>query len=412
MLSHLFTIAVVALQVCATPVQLYGTPFSPLRAREAVDISSFIALGESYATGVGAGVPDESVLTSRCLRYNQSYPRVLAHDNNLQGPADGTRLINNACSGQTIPQIVNTQFNDTDSRNFAAFGQPQFATISAAGDDIEFKELVLSCIYEFPYKPKKCQDQIARSNALLEAPAFIGSIVNLVETTLNKGLVNHKDFRIYYLLYAQFFNDKETSPDFCSQKSWSRCKFWQRGCEKLPLTIDLRQQLNQLAAVLNAKIFNAVSQFTDTVQDGNGKPLVKYVNMDDLMQGHRYCEQGKQEPVNNDDDIWFFQWLDDESTNDDGKHEFYNMVANRLTNAPNVETLQDNSLSGSTSFSAEDFLQASIEVANANPVLASSIEAEGAITNKVKTFHPKSAAHGMIEQRLLALVQQDYAVSV
>lgn len=228
MLSQLLSAALLVSQVLAGPIELGSISTSSLAPRDAGQISLFIALGESYATGVGAGVADKSVFRTRCLRFNQAHPRVLARDGEIPGPANETRLINNACSGQRIDQILKTQFNDKDSGDeddFSAFGQPQFATISAAGDDIEFKELVLSCIYEFPTKPRLCQDQIQRSTGLLNEPGFVPSVQNLINTTLNKGLVNHQDFRVYYMSYAQFFNTEETTPDFCSQKTWSLCKF-------------------------------------------------------------------------------------------------------------------------------------------------------------------------------------------
>lgn len=239
----------------------------------------------------------------------------------------------------------------------------------------------------------------------------MSSIQNLINTTLNKGLVNHKDFRVYYLGYGQFFNTAETTPDFCSQKTWSLCKPWQFGCEKLPLDVDLRTKLNGLATKLNAQIQTAVDSFNSTHLDGNGHPLVRYVDIDEIVQDHRYCEQGKEEPVKNDDDIWYFQWLDDETTNDDGKHEFYNEVANHFSNIPDIQTLQNDQLSGNLTIDIEDFLQAEIDVANANTSLGNSIDAEGAITNRVKTFHPKIQFHAMIEQKLRDLIKADYPAS-
>lgn len=247
-----------------SPVEVSRTIGTALQPRAVDEILSYIALGESYASGVGAGTSDRSVLRSRCLRFDKAYPRVLARDSGLPGPSDETRLINNACSGSKINEVLEKQFQDTDSGDFKAFGEPRFATISAAGDDVEFKELVLSCIYEFPTKPSLCQDQIDKSQSIIDSPAFFLSIQELIKTTLDKGLVNHNDFRIYYLGYGQFFNIEETTPDFCSQKTWSLCKFWQRGCEKLPLDVPLRTKLNTLAVNLNFQVQAAVDSFKDT----------------------------------------------------------------------------------------------------------------------------------------------------
>ena len=386
---------------------------SKLLTRGVTSITSFIALGESYASGVGAGTADQSVFLSRCLRYDQAYPRVLARDDNMAAAADAgeSRLINNACSGHSIPDILQKQFIDKDGGGFKAFGKPQFATISAAGDDIGFKDLVLSCIYEAPNKPNTCQDQIKKSADTMEGEAFTILISQLINKTLDSGLPNHKDFRVYFTGYPQFFNVEPTTPDFCSQKTWSLCKPYLtpgKKCEFLPLTVDLRKQLNTLSTTLNSKIQSTINTFADKHKDSNGKPLVKFVDIDNLVQGHRYCEQGKEEPVKNDDDIWFFQWLDDETKNDAGKKQFYDLVAQTFFNNTDALTLGEKQLNGTITIGGDDFLEHEVSVANANPAVASSIDAEGTITNRVKTFHPKIQYHKLIEQKILGMVEADF----
>lgn len=280
--------------------------------------------------------------------------------------------------------------------------------MSAAGDDVEFSDLVQSCIYEFP-KPRKCQDQIGRSQDLINAPEFPSLIQKLIKTTLDKGLANFPDFRIYYTGYAQFFNTESTSPDFCSQNTWSVCPIWQKGCEKLTLTVDLRTQLNELVKMINTQIQTAVDSFRDTNKDSNGNPLVKFVDIDSIAQGHRFCEQGKQEPVKNDDDIWFFQFSDDETKDNDLRHEFYNQVADNISKSLTIEDLGDELLNGTLTVTAQDFLQAEVNVAIANPSLAASINAEGILTDRLKTCHPKIQYHVLIEQKLRDMVKADYS---
>lgn len=178
-----------------------------------------------------------------------------------------------------------------------------------------------------------------------------------------------------------------------------------------PVDVTLRTKLNELAILLNIRIQTAIESFENTNKDDNGQPLVKYVDINDMVEDHRYCEQGKDEPVKNDDDIWFFQWLDDETVNHDGKHQFYNEVAKRVSNTQDIETLQDNQLNGNLTISVEDFLQAEIDVANGDTSLATPIDAEGAITNRVKTFHPKIPFPALIEQKLRDLIKADYPTS-
>ena len=399
-------------------------PSSALLARKNGGIDSFIALGESYATGVGAGPADQSVFFSDCLRCSKAYPRLIANDASIPGSAGPGRLINNACSGKTIPQILDKQFDPKEGdKEYQPFGKPRFATISAAGDDLQFKELVLSCIYEFPFKPRKCSEQIDASNKILNDPGFAKDITTLIQTTLDHGLKNFEDFRVYFIGYAEFFNTKKVTEDFCSKTSWSKCRFPQKGCEKLPLTIDLRNKLNLLAFNLNQKIADAVNSFEKSKKDKAGKPLVSYVEIDDIVQGHRYCEEGKAEPVNNDADIWFFQWLDDPVDNTDAAHQFRDKVVDSFFEndgaLPIIALLAKNQLeqNGTFAVGAWEWFEHELSVAKKNPDLAQQLgygnldtdhTTNGAIFNRVKSFHPTIPFHEKIQKKIMGLVLQDF----
>lgn len=409
MLFRLLSFAILVSQTFAGPVKLLSTP-PPLlaaNATRATEINTFIALGDSYASGVGAGTADDPISLTLCLRYDQAYPRKLARDERLPGIPDELRLTNNACSGQTIEKILDDQLRDDNVNGFKEFGKPQFALIHASGDDVQFSQLVLSCIYETPVKPEFCESQInktmnATQNAFIDAAIF-----QMINKTMLRGAKNRNDFRIYYLGYAQFFSE-QTTDDTCDKNTWSRCKPWQIDCEKPKLGIDRRKKLNQLALALNKKIQIGVKRW-ENVTGNTGKPLVKYVDIDDLFEKHRYCEEGKKEPVKNDDDIWFFQWLDDESNDDNAKHEFYNKVAQNFS-MPSIDELQKALATNKTNIHVEDFIKAEVNVARNNPALQNSINAVGAITNRVKAFHPKPIAHEKISERLRDLIMEDFGL--
>jgi hypothetical protein len=84
------------------------------------------------------------------------------------------------------------------------------------------------------------------------------------------------------------------------------------------------------------------------------------------------------------------------------------LVARTFFNNTDALTLGEKQLNGTITIGGDDFLEHEVSVANANPAVASSIDAEGAITNRVKTFHPKIQYHKLIEQKILGMVEADF----
>ena len=79
---------------------------SVLTPREEFDLSfdTFAALGDSYASGLGAG----QVLDRTCRRYHHSYPFLINTDPRL-GKGDERRFEPLACAGATIRDVVQKQ---------------------------------------------------------------------------------------------------------------------------------------------------------------------------------------------------------------------------------------------------------------------------------------------------------------
>lgn len=77
------------------------------------DTFEWTALGDSYASGVGAG--DYVSNSYRCLRYNHAYPVLMNSDNRLPNGdhKDITMKFNNvACSGSSTADVEAYQFYD------------------------------------------------------------------------------------------------------------------------------------------------------------------------------------------------------------------------------------------------------------------------------------------------------------
>jgi lysophospholipase L1-like esterase len=113
-------------------------------------IVEWTAMGDSYASGVGAGPqpPDD---TNRCLRFPDAYPVVVQAE---LKPVP-SKFNNVACSGNTFKQIRDKELLDKpeDDGKYGsrpAWGEaPEFVTITMGGNDIGILDLISTCIYSF-----------------------------------------------------------------------------------------------------------------------------------------------------------------------------------------------------------------------------------------------------------------------
>lgn len=166
------------------------------------------------------------------------------------------------------------------------FGYPQIATLTAGGDDVEFLWLIMYCILQF-FKNNPCQEQITRSQGIIDSELFYNSLDYVIKNALIRGITAAgPGFKLFVTGYAQFFNGTSTQ---CDNTCFS---YWDPGCNNsIKLDQPLRQQLNKLALNLNQKI-------QDVVQN-NAQWDVEYVSYDDQFEGHRFCEEGNIEPDDN-----------------------------------------------------------------------------------------------------------------
>jgi lysophospholipase L1-like esterase len=194
-------------------------PYPKLIAR---DTFEWTALGDSYASGVGAGTPDE---LRRCFRYSDAYPRAIQAGNNIL-PDFGSRILNNvACSGASTGDILAHQFADLDTTDTMygsrpKFGSPKMATLSLGGNDVGLRYLLNSCIYNFYPTYYTCDNAIKDAYSAISDQGLVTSISSVISKTLEKGRVaSGNDFNVFVSGYAQFFN---SDTDQCSSVAWSR----------------------------------------------------------------------------------------------------------------------------------------------------------------------------------------------
>jgi lysophospholipase L1-like esterase len=94
---------------------------------QAVDKTKYIALGDSYAAGLGAGP-----YLDDCYRSENTYSELAAHKKTIK------LVANAACSGKTTQDVVATQLGQLNKTT-------ELVTITAGGNNLRFAEILASC---------------------------------------------------------------------------------------------------------------------------------------------------------------------------------------------------------------------------------------------------------------------------
>lgn len=107
----------------------------------------YVALGDSYASGVGAGRYD----ASGCRRSPRAYPPLLAR-------AHGYALRFRACSGATVAHVRGAQLDALDA-------ETRYVTLSVGGNDVGFARVLTTCAT--PWWLADCDPAVDRAETLV-----------------------------------------------------------------------------------------------------------------------------------------------------------------------------------------------------------------------------------------------------
>jgi lysophospholipase L1-like esterase len=123
----------------------------------------YVALGDSYASGVGTR---DYIDDSGCRRSDAAYPSLLAD-------AIGADLTFAACSGAKTGDVLNNQLGGlSDSTDLV--------TITIGGNDTGWTGVVQQCAYPYPWT---CTKEIAAAEAFIRdaLPARLNDVYNAIE---------------------------------------------------------------------------------------------------------------------------------------------------------------------------------------------------------------------------------------
>ena len=356
-------------------------PHKDLKRRDASAITEWTAMGDSYASGIGAGPQNPNEEYFGCFRFPLAYPPTLqSGDGSLQ--PNPLTWNNVACSGNTFQEIMDKEFLD-QPLNDGRFGvrpvwgqAPEFATITMGGNDVGIQALVLACILDLNLFGADCDQQIINSQATIDSDDFSSGARAVIQTAINKGraTIIGPEFYFFVTGYAQFFNQETTQCNTVNFKpSWN-------PAAGVPLTIERRTAMNQLALNLNAALKAAVDSFA-TNQN------VVYVDYDSQFEGHRFCD--RDEPNPQDPDTWFFHYYTTDATEDTAIEGFFEQLPAYTT------TISNNSTPSGLFTNDLDYISALLAAAGDDPT------SQGYLSDTFRVMHPTAAGHQVIRDALL-----------
>lgn len=126
-----------------------------------------------------------------------------------------------------------------------------FATLTISGNDVGFPNLLNACVYRFVgWQSGVCEDEIRRTQDLIDGDALGGQIWYILGNVTAKGLNQVPTFHLFMTGYAAFFNEDTTQ---CDGVTFRHCAVPVPLCwfDTAPmLTRELRRNLNRLVTNL------------------------------------------------------------------------------------------------------------------------------------------------------------------
>ena len=138
-------------------------------------IKEWAAVGDSFASGIGAGVRTGWW----CSRYDGAYGNLINNDKSLGNDPD-RKFHNLPCLGHTISQVLEKQINTLSDNTMTMM------TLSAGGNDVFFKDVVEACTYIYLHKVDMCDHWLLEARNEIEKPSLAKSLDDLAQGAIRK----------------------------------------------------------------------------------------------------------------------------------------------------------------------------------------------------------------------------------
>ena len=281
------------------------------------------------------------------------------------------------------------------------------ATLTIGGDDIDFPGILFNCILEshIPGGPawRSCNDQRAYTWGKINDPSLVDNISELIGNIVTKarqGQAGDK-FKLYVTGYGQFFNSETT---LCNDVTFARTANPKPdGGKHTMMTTELRTDFNKMSLGLNAAIQKAVAR--------NAQNGVSYIDIDAPLTGHRFCEEGIQEPDQNNANLWL--WHYPYNPPDDAEIGTTGPNYTSVIQAANAQVFGNRSIS---QLSQEYSNAREVDDAFYNAIDWNQVTQLGGVNQtgfwdsigwRTKVFHPQVPWHNWIESTIIDQWKQD-----
>ena len=179
--------------------------------------SSYVALGDSYSSGVGTRTYIDD--GTSCQRSTYAYPYLIASSR-------GFTLNFKACSGAKIPDVTNTQLSALSTGT-------AYVTLSVGGNDAGFSSVITECAY--PGWASDCDGKINTAQNYINntLPGALSTLYASIKTKAPNA-------KVVIVGYPRLFNGED-----CNAGTW--------------FSPSEETRLNQTADLLNSKLSAAAS---------------------------------------------------------------------------------------------------------------------------------------------------------
>lgn len=265
--------------------------------------NGWVAFGDLYAAGIGAGSPVNTPDPDKCMRGDGGYPWKL--DEYLQLLADDTLAFTPLPCSSDVANDITKEGGQLD-RWYPS--NSDIATLSIIGNDFKFGLIVTTCIVGYiSSSDPKCDKVLASAEALLD-PADTTIVTLLFDVWI--GIIKKSvrpQFTIYQTGYPQFFQNSDHTCD--DSRFWVGKLGWYYYGQYL--TQLFRARLNELLLNVNAKIKDLINKWNANLP----RPQIVFLEPDvTVYPGYRYYKNSRKEPLEgtDQDQVDFFYPLGDD----------------------------------------------------------------------------------------------------
>jgi lysophospholipase L1-like esterase len=202
--------------------------------------ANYVALGDSYSSGVGAGSESGS-----CSRSPNAYPQLWA---NSHAPASFHFV---ACSGAKTTDVINNQLSALSSAT-------TLVTMTIGGNDLGFSSIMIDCNL---YSDTTCVNEInaAENTARTQLPGWLDTLYSDIRAKAPNA-------KVVVLSYPRFYDNN----------TWYPCP---------GLSSTKRSKINEGADVLDGVIKGEVGKYTNfSFADVRSR----------FANGHELCDYGSE----------------------------------------------------------------------------------------------------------------------